>query len=263
MAWALASGIAGNNAENKERNYQQEQSCIDLELLQIKSDAANGVITPEVAQIRTEQWVTNNHTRLKKQAALAAELDKISPLADGSIGKANGDTPFPAGTPQAALYWKWEEAETLAMAKFPKQASPEERQRLTDLWAKGSEGAKILGEKRKLLAQENQRRSALLPPAPPPAPAGASAAKAAQANLASRRHAFLQEIYTRHANATPEELQILIDQEHDKFEALNAESAAINLEVIKEDIAAEIKALMAVAADPASTPAPSLTPLKK
>ena len=166
MAWAIASGIKGNDSAGKERKYQQEQARIDLELLQIKSDAAAGNITGEIAQIRTEQWVANNYTRFLNQAALAAELDQISPLAAGTTGKANGaESPFPARTPEAAQYRKWEEAETLAMASIPQKASPEERQRLTDLWAQSKEGAAILGEKRKLLTQENQRRSALPPPA--------------------------------------------------------------------------------------------------
>ena len=261
MAWALASGIEGNDSAGKEQKYQQEQARIDLALLQIKSDAAAGIITWEVAQTRTNQWVTNNYSRLQKQAALAAELDQISPLPADPVGKPNwADSPFPAGTPQATRFRKLEEEEALAMAKIPKQASPEERQRLTDVWAQGNEGAGILGEKRKLLADENQRQAALPPPAPAPPPANASLTKRAQADIAIRRHALLQEVYTRNPNASPKERQILIDQERAKFEALDVESAAINLEAIKEDIDAQTSRLTAIANEPVPVSAPVPTP---
>ena len=261
MTWAIASGIEGNDSAGKERKYQQEQARIDLALLQIKSDAAAGIITWDVAQSRTNHWVTNNYSRLQKQAALAAELDKISPLPADPGDKSNrADSPFPAGTPQFTRFGKLEEEEALAMAKIPKQASPEERQRLTDVWAQSKEGAGILGEKRKLLSEENQRQAALPPPAPPPPPADASPAKRAQSDIAIRRHALLQAACTRNPNASPEERQILIDQERAKFEALDVESAVINLEAIKEDIDAQTARLIALANEPVPVSAPVPTP---
>ena len=256
MAWALASGIEGTDSTDKERKYQQEQARIDLALLQIKSDAAAGIITWEVAQTRTDQWVTNNHSRLLKQAALAAELDQASPLQTDRGASPNGaGSPFPAGTPQADRFQQLIQAESLAMEKVPKQASPEERQRLTDIWARSKEGATILSEKRQLLWEEDQRRAALSPPAPA-LPAGSSPAKRAQAEIAIRRQALLQEIIARHPNTSPEDRQILIDQERAHFEDLDVESAAISVQVLNEDLAAEIAKLTTIAIESDQVPAP-------
>ena len=262
MAWALASGIEGADVENKERKYQKEQARIDLELLQIKSDAASGKITWEVAQTRNEQWAKNNYSRLQKQAALAAELDQLTPLPADSGRKASPeDSPMPAGTPQAARFQQLEEKEGQALAKIPKQATPEERQRLIDGWSHSKEGADILQEKQQLIAGERQRRAAPPPPAPPPPPPGASPAKLAQANIETRRHALLQEIYAREPNATPERRQILVDQEREKFEALDAESIPVRIQLDEEDIATGIAALQATIAD--QSPSPTPVPRKK
>ncbi len=149
MARALASGIEGADVENKERKYQQEQARIDLELLQIQSDAASGITTWEVAQTRSDQWVKNNHSRLQKQAALAAELDQLSPLpADPARSANSADGPLPPGTPQAARFQTLEQQEAQAMDKIPKKATPEERQHLIDVWTHSKEGAEILQEKK-------------------------------------------------------------------------------------------------------------------
>ncbi len=262
MVWALASGIAGNNAENKERKYQQEQARIDLELLQIQSDAASGITTWEVAQTRTDQWSKNNHSRLQKQAALAAELDQLSPLPAGPGRPANpADGPLPAGTPQAARFQTLEQQEALAMDKIPKKATPEERQHLIDVWIHSKEGAEILQEKQQLFAAESQRLAALPPPAPPPPPPGASPAKTARANIETRRHSLLLEVHAREPNATPERRQILVDEEREKFAALDAEFAPLQIQLVQEDIAAKAAGLTAILSDQA--PAPTSGPRKK
>ena len=262
MAWAIASGIEGKDVVGKERKYQQEQARIDLELLQIKSDAASGKITWETAQTRNEQWVKNNYSRLQKQAALAAELDQLAPLPADSGRKASPEeSPMPAGTPQASRFQQLDEKEDQAFAKIPKQSTPEERQRLIDIWAHSKEGRDILQEKQQLLAGESQRRDALPPPAPPPPPPGASPAKLAQANIETRRHALLQEIYAREPNATPERRQILVDQEREKFQALDAESIPLRIQLDQEDIATETATLQATIAD--QSPSPTPVPRKK
>ena len=264
MAWALASGIEGADVENKERKYQQEQARIDLELLQIQSDAASGITTWEVAQTRSDQWVKNNHSRLQKQAALAAELDQLSPLpADPARSANSADGPLPPGTPQAARFQTLEQQEAQAMDKIPKKATPEERQHLIDVWTHSKEGAEILQEKKQFLATESQRRAALPPPAPPPPPPGASLAKIARANIETRRHALLLEVHAREPNATPERRQILVAQEREKFEVLDNEVIALRPQLVKEAIAAETAAQMAILADQSPAPAPTLEPPKK
>ena len=247
MAWAIASGIEDNGSTGKERQYQQEQARIDLALLQFKSDAAAGKITWEEAQTRTDQWVKNNHSRLQKQAALAAELDQLVPLVDEPGGKANRpESPLPPGTPQAARFQILEQQEALAIAKIPEKTTPEERQHLTDVWIHSKEGAEILQEKQQLLAAESQRRAALPPPAPPPPPPGASPAKIARESIEIRRHALLLEVYAREPNATPEKRQILVDQEREKFAAFDAEIATLQVQLVQEDIAAETAALTSI-----------------
>ena len=266
MAWALASEGEGKNAERQERQerkYQQEQARIDLDLLKFKSTAAAGIISWEEAQAGTDQWVKDNHSRLRKQAALAAELDHLTPLPSEPNPASRAGSPLPDGSPEAVRFRKLEQEEELAMAKIPRQTSPEDRQGLMDAWVHSKEGAKILQEKQQLLAAAHQRSAAGPPLSPPPPAAGASPAKLAQAMVASRRHALLVDLHTRFPNASPEARQSLIAQENAKFEALNHESAALQIQIIQEDLATETAFLTTIAADPAPTPPSTPTPRRQ
>ncbi len=197
--------------------FELEQARLDLPMLEARLEALQGLITEEEAQGRIDRWMRENEQAFAAQIAHFQEwMRQLPPPPEPS----SRHHPHFDGLPQAARYGELEAAEAAAMRQFRERAADEqELQALVAAWAEEGEGKALLDEKISLWREAAALRPLGSQPIVIEVPEDAGPAALAtldfQENIARR----LQAIRHQHPEATELEMQGLIDEQKEAFEA--------------------------------------------
>ncbi len=238
MLWALDSTPDASKTETLQKEYTLGQNKIDLALTEIALEVANGIVTGEEGQEKTDRWMIDNKQLLVEQARRAEELDGLVPLPPDPVVNAGEESPEEGRLRELVGL----EEERIRSLRAESQ-SGEDFQEKFDAWFLSEEGKAIFAEKASIFAKMPHHQPLGTQPVVIGYAENSSPVEMAVVDVEERIARRIQEIRKLNPQADPVEMQRLIDEAKEDFDRNNFEMANLLEEVKKARLAAEVAKL--------------------